>query len=382
MKNKFKIILINMVIFFLILLIIDPLVGDFILHKQNTVYLKRNIILKEHLPYQDTVFKPSKSELLSSQNLEEKNFKFQTDSNGFIIGPNSTDSPVDIIFFGGSTTECIYVDEDLRWPYLVSQFLVDQSGQQINTRNAGVSGNDSMHSTLNLIAKGLNCKPKIVVLMNNINDLSNLIKTESYWKSPPSRAIIQEEKASNKKELAIVFLRAAKNLTIPNIYWGVRVFLKNISEKLKSNSSPYDEWVDFRGIILKPEDFIKIQNQYKSSLLSFVNIAKSWGIEPILMTQFNRLNTGDTFIKMNYSESGNGISYEDFVKYYDIFNEIVRDAAKNENCILIDLANEIPSTSKYIYDAVHVNNEGSVLVAKVISKTISEKFNSYKLKTE
>ena len=85
---------------------------------------------------------------------------------------------------------------------------------------------------------------------------------------------------------------------------------------------------------------------------------------------------------MNYSESSNGISYEDFIKYYDIFNEIVRDAANNENCILIDLANEIPSTSQYIYDAVHVNNEGSVLVAKIISKTISENFNSYKLKTE
>ena len=382
MKNKFKIILINILILFLILLIIDPIVGYFILHQTNTDYIKRNIILKENLPYQDTMVKPSKSELLSTQNLEEKNYEFRTDSNGFIIGPNSADSTVDIIFFGGSTTECRYVDEDLRWPYLVGQFLVDQSGQQINTKNAGVSGNDSMHSTLNLIAKGLNCKPKIVILLNNINDLSNLIKTESYWKSPPSRAIIQEEKASNKKELAIVFLRTAKNLAIPNIYGGVRVLLKNISEKLNSNPSPYDEWVDFRNINLNPQDYIKIQIQYRSSLLSFVNIAKSWGIEPILMTQFNRLNTADTFIKMNYSESSNGISYEDFVKYYDIFNEIVRDVAKNENCILIDLANEIPSTSEYIYDAVHVNNEGSVLVAKIISKTISEKFNFYKLKTE
>ena len=160
------------------------------------------------------------------------------------------------------------------------------------------------------------------------------------------------------------------------------MFLKNISEKLKSNSSPYDEWVGFRSINLKPVDYIKIQNQYRSSLLSFVNIAKSWGIEPILMTQFSRLNTDDTFIKMNYGESGNEIPYEDFVKYYDIFNEIVRDVAKNENCILIDLDNEIPSTSKYIYDTAHVNNEGSFLVARIISKIISEKFNFYKLKTE
>ena len=381
MKNKFKIILSNMVILFLILLIIDPIVGYFTVHQKNTSYIKRNIILKEHLPYQDRMVKPSKSYLQRSQNLEEKNYKFRTDSNGFIMGSNSTDSTVDIIFFGGSTTECIYVDEDLRWPYLVSQFLVDQSGQQINTINAGKSGNHSMHSTLNLIAKGLNYKPKIVVLMNNINDLSLLTKTESYWKSPSSKAIIQEEK-NNKKELTIVFLKAAKNLAVPNIYRGVRTFLINISEKLKPNSSPNDEWVGFRSINLKPEDYIKIQNQYRSSLLSFVNIAKSWGIEPILMTQFDRLNTDDTFIKMNYGESSNEIPYEDFVKYYDIFNEIVRDVAKNENCILIDLDNEIPSTSKYIYDAVHLNNEGSFLVAKIISKTISEKFNFYKLKTE
>lgn len=382
MKSKFKIILINIMILFLILIVLDPIVGYFTNSQNSINHVQRSIILREHSPNLDIIFRPSNSHLQKTQNLEGKNYKFRTDSNGFIVGPNSIDSSIDIMFFGGSTTACIYVDEELRWPYLVSQLLVNQKGQKINTINAGSSGNNSIHSILNLIAKGLECKPRIVTLMHNVNDLSHLIKTKSYWNSPATRAIIQLEKVKSKKDWALVFLRAVKNLTIPNIYENVRIVFENISEIFKSHPATADEWVNFRNIAFNPEDFGEIQNQYKSSLITFVNVTKSWGIEPILMTQFNRLNIEDTFIRNYYNTSNNSIPYEDFVKYYNSFNAIVRDVANSENCILIDLANEIPPTSEYIYDPAHVNNQGSILVAKTIAKIISENFNDYKLEME
>ena len=54
------------------------------------------------------------------------------------------------IFFGGSTTECIFVEESKRFPYLLTRILQRSDGTLINSLNAGVSGNHSMHSLLSL----------------------------------------------------------------------------------------------------------------------------------------------------------------------------------------------------------------------------------------
>ena len=71
--------------------------------------------------------------------------------------------------------------------------------------------------------------------------------------------------------------------------------------------------------------------------------------------------------KYPYSD---GIEY---VEQYQDFNNIIRDVAKSENVLIIDLAKEIPQTKDFIYDGIHLNEKGSLLVADIITKFFIDK---------
>ena len=54
----------------------------------------------------------------------QKPYVLRVDRQGFIMPSKIHDHPdLTIAFLGGSTTECIYVDEDNRFPYLVGRLL-------------------------------------------------------------------------------------------------------------------------------------------------------------------------------------------------------------------------------------------------------------------
>lgn len=93
------------------------------------------------------------------------------------------------------------------------------------------------------------------------------------------------------------------------------------------------------------------------------------------MTQFNRLHADDSFIQKIYEKNHNNvIDYELFCLYFKRFSEKLREISKKNNLLLIDLENQIPSNRMYIYDAVHLNNAGSELVADIITKELQRRY--------
>ena len=323
----------------------------------------RTLQLREFSPNINKYLKPSNDYISGTQNLLQKDFLLRTDQDGFIVGPkdfNRSNSEVSIIFFGGSTTECIYVEEDKRFPYLVSENL------GVRALNGGLSGNHSMHSLLSMIGKGIPYMPKHIVLMHAINDLVLLSKTLSYWNGPTSRALVQSDYRANSISFAYETMRHLKNFLIPNLWWRIRhVFQGFIEQPVR------DEWAAYRNVKI---DYKEIENsltiQFTASLKSFIRVSRSWGIEPILMTQFNRIKNDDVFIRLTYEKTQQPISYNDFVALYKKANDVVRKVAKEEDVYLIDLDKFIPSTQEYMYDLVHLNTKGSELVARKITTSL------------
>jgi len=296
------------------------------------------------------------------ENLQQKAYRVRTDTNGFIIGESDlqghkTTQPVDVVFFGGSSTECGYVDEEKRFPYRVGELLITQSGLKARTLNGGVSGNHSLHSLIQFLAKAAPLQPRYVVLMHNINDLTLLTKTGSYWRAPPSRALVSSLPDTSLQPL----------FDLPAIF-------KTLQNLLPSPTTPTtpDEWSDYR-IALREVDQVEIERLFRASITSFVNTVRAFGVKPILMTQFNRIKTGDSFVRATYERDAQVMSFESFTDLYAQLNQIIRDVATQEDVYLIDLDRMIPSTNVYIYDAVHLNGEGSLMVAK----TIAAALNSY-----
>jgi len=335
---------------------------------------KRSLILKEYPPNLNIVTKPTNEYLLDTQNLLQKDFLLRTNEDGFIIGPkdkSNTKEKVSIIFFGGSTTECLYVEEENRFPYLVSLNL------GIRILNGGVSGNHSMHSFLSMIGKGIVHRPNHIVLMHAVNDLGTLSKSLTYWDAPGSRSLIQGGAGTIAKN-SLIFDVAAhiKNLLIPNLWSQTRHIFKGFADSIFFTPTP-DEWAAFRDRKYEYSEIDRaLVEQFTASLRSFVKVSRAWGIEPILMTQFNRINLKDVFVKAIYERNSQPISYDHYVHLYQKTNEIVRAVAKEEGVLLIDLDVQIPSTNEYIYDSIHLNTKGSQLVAEKITDALKNRYSS------
>lgn len=382
MTRIFKIATVNLLIVIALLAVADR----FFEKKSNL--LRRSIILKEILPHRDFYETPRDTYMEGTDGLEKKPYRIRTDADGFITGPDTGPSAVknaDFVFLGGSTVECWYVDEHLRFPYLVGQILKDKTSlRKVKTLNGGVSGNHSLHSTLNFLAKVIPYRPKAVLLMHNLNDLALLSKTGSYWDAPATRALVQ----THYKEYRPVYKYAA-DMLFPNI--GEKVWNTGNNLISRFRKSVPDEWAAYRtdhhsgtnissneqNIVLKKEntnsilnteinknetnkndfacttltDYEIIQHSFEESLNAFIGVSRAFGIEVILMTQFNRMNPYDPLINPNKSLPATEVLA--ICKYYHSLNEKIRRIAAREKLLLIDLAEQIPANSDYIYDSVY-----------------------------
>lgn len=299
---------------------------------------------RNHLPYTDNVF--------------TKQYRVEIDSNGFIAPSRKYDAPDKVIvFLGGSTTECMFVDQERRFPYAAGQILEQETGARINSYNGGMSGSDSLNAIDILINKVIPLKPDVVVFMENINDLSTLLYEGTYWHEGTARSPLETLK---KRQMVGKLL---KEIFIPHLNQAYRNLRKTLSGKEE------DEFAGARGKTLVI-DQAKMERDFAANLQTIVCTCKAWGIVPVLMTQANRITEHPDAVVAAYVARGGrdrGISYQRFKTLYDAFNDTIREVGRKNQVMVIDLAREVPSDQKHLYDMVHLNDAGSQLAAQIIA---------------
>jgi lysophospholipase L1-like esterase len=297
-----------------------------------------------HLPYTDNVF--------------TKQYQFDIDQNGFIVPSRKYDRPDKVmVFLGGSTTECMFVDPDHRFPYLVGKILEQGTGAKINSYNGGMSGNNTLNAIDILVNKVIPLEPNVVVYMENINDLSTLLYEGTYWNKNTARSPLETLK---KRQLVGKLL---KEIFIPNLNQAYRKLKKSMAREKE------DEFAGARGkklVIDQP----RLVHEFAMNLQTLVCICKAHEIVPVLMTQANRITAHpDPVVAAYIGRYGNdtGISYPEFKKLYDAFNDTIRAVGRENHLMVIDLAREVPPNKKYLYDLVHFNDAGCQLAARIIA---------------
>lgn len=222
MKKLVKLIVINLLVFMVLLVLVDPFLGKKSRDGQATF---RALNMREYGPNRSFMLDGFTFPDNEGDTLDHQFYQITTDNNGFIIGPSDVvDAKPDIIFFGGSTTECAFVDDSLRFPYLVQRELRKRLEANTVVRNAGYGGNHTMHSVINLVGNGIVHKPKLVVLMHNCNDLSQLSKTDTYWQAPGNRSLLNQTFMGSKKSWK-QRLKEWRNMSIA-------LFIPNIFDKI------------------------------------------------------------------------------------------------------------------------------------------------------
>ena len=336
----------------------------------NPIGIKRSIKLREFNPLYRDVLVPNQDAMRMSDGLVQKPYVIRVDRQGFIMPSKVHDRPdLTIVFLGGSTTECIYVDENQRFPYLVGRLLEGQTHLKVNSYNAGRSGNNTLHCLNILLNKVVNLKPDIVVLMENINDLAILMYEKTYWNTNPSRSPIQERLPAFKtlgQDLRQDFY-LVRDLTFPNLSRELKKIFA-FAGKTKG-----DEFHKVRGQKITIDQDLLVR-EFSLNLQTFINICRARGITPVLMTQASRLTGNpDPLIKkmMGSLEAGQGITYAAFKGAFDRLNQAIRDVGAKNQVLVIDLAREIPPVKENICDVAHFNNRGSRLVAARIAADLT-----------
>ena len=328
---------------------------------RNSKYIKWRL----HEPNISRVVSPDKEYLSKVDGVVLKSARYRTDDMGFIVSTQYHKEPeLNIIFLGGSTTECIYVEESKRFPSLVGEQLTKDFNVKSNSFNGGRSGNASVHSINNMWNVAMKKNPDYVVWMHNINDLVTLIHTNSYWSDNSSRNLIADYGGYD------VF-KHIKNKTFPRLYDLISPGIKRVKRAISTNQP--DEFAGVRNVQFKG-NFDDMKRQFESNLKIFISMAKQHGVTPIIMTQPNRFvaNPNDMVLADLTKISSKGISYEQWKYYYSEFNQSIRDVSEKAQVLLIDLDSHVPKNNSYMYDAVHLTDKGSELVADIVTKIIAE----------
>ncbi len=341
----------------------------------NPVGIKRSIKLREFNPLYRDVLVPNQDAMRMSDGLVQKPYVIRVDRQGFIMPSKVHDRPdLTIVFLGGSTTECVYVDEANRFPYRVGRLLEERTHLKVNSYNAARSGNNSLHSLNILLNKVVNLKPDIVVMMHNINDLAILMYEKTYWNTNPSRSPIQERLPTFKtvgQDLRRDFY-LVRGLTFPNLS---RELKKIFSSPGKTKGDEFHK-VRGRKITINQELLVR---EFTLNLQTFINLCRARGIIPVLMTQPSRLTDHpDPLIRklMGNLEASQGITYADFKGAFDRLNQTIRDVGAKNQVLVIDLAREIPPVKENICDVAHFNDRGARLVAARIAAALTPVISS------
>jgi hypothetical protein len=328
----------------------------------------RYIVLRENPPLYRGYCTPEDSYLKYVDSLEKKNYLLRIDDKGFII-PSKIHEHADVTlaFLGGSTTECLYMDEKSRFPYLAGRLLEQETGLKINSYNAARGGNNSLHSIDILLNKVIPLRPDAVIMMHNINDLNILLFETSYWVEKSSRSPVVELRTSLGKSLEQTF-HLIRDAAIPNVARGV----KQLWQRLAGPQFQPDEFGRVRGkkSVINKSFFL---SEFRMNLQTFVSICQARNITPVLMTQESRLKEQpDAPIRHTATtlERDFGVGYREYKELFDLFNETIREVGAQNKVLVIDLDKKVPKEKEYMYDVAHMNENGSRLAAGIISREL------------
>ena len=328
----------------------------------------RYLVMREWRRNTDYQFSPSPERKRHADGGLHEIYQLATDKDGFIEPARRHQQPdLSIVFLGGSTTECMYVAHDNRFPYLAARKLEQALGLKINGINAALSGNNSMHSLLLLLGKVVPLRPDFVVLMHGINDIGALTTERTYWSTSGSLRLLEEERIS-VGDAGKVLVRSLIPYTTEQLQRGTKALRELFRVRRAQAQTPKPA----EG----PDRRAEMGRDFESSLRSFVRVASAWGITPVLMTQVFVEPTSATersgaFVNREQL-GGAGARPGSQPSLLDDFNAITREVARSEAVPLIDLARARDWRFGDVYDAVHFTDEGSKKVAEVVATALEE----------
>jgi lysophospholipase L1-like esterase len=275
-----------------------------------------------------------------------------------------------IVTIGGSTTQCFFLNEDQTWTARLGQRL-EKSFRPVWINNAGLDGH-STHGHLVLLEDYIvPLRPKVALFLVGVNDIASASLSDFDAENIRSgirfgsfKAFVKS--ASAYSEVAALGLNLYRSLT------AYRAGLTHHQVDLQkqgyldvSEASEKEYIATYGGQYLK---------DYEARLRRIIDLCRRAGIEPVFVTQpmLTGFGTDDVTGVDLARVKANG-PYQTGKMYWDlleVYNDSTRHVGREEGILVIDLARQLPKTSRYFYDFIHYTPQGAQAIADILYQSL------------
>lgn len=284
---------------------------------------------------------------------------------------------VKIPVFGGSTTECIVLDQKKTWTQILQDSLNDAlatKGVEAWVGNFGKSGNGTNQhilQTKEVLKLPEMQDSKIVVYLIGFNDLMKTLKdTERY--------------VSNERKT--VQLSAFQVIPDSNLPYYRRTatwkFLKQTKYQINLNKYEkehlgivYNDVRATRQSVSKVDEVPNMNRgraHFANNVDALIKLCRSMNKTPVFLTQpvLWRPNISKESDQQLYTlfENRDNLSTEALYTCMKMFNESLLSVAEKNQATVIDLFNQ--SKENWFYDDCHYNEYGAQQIADIVSEEL------------
>jgi lysophospholipase L1-like esterase len=309
--------------------------------------------------------------------------EFITNSEGVRGDEFAANQPYRILVIGGSTTECVYLDQHKAWPYLIEQRLRESTGLNIWVGNVGVSGHNSRDHVV-YMKYLLPQYPRIdtTLILVGTNDLSLRLldlKYNPHFLETPGREAEVVRKAFYMRPAQFEKWRYRKT-ALWNL-WTIlqREYFSGPRQDRRGELFRNRRNERKSAVMVDPlPDLESGLTEFRHNLNTLVDIAAAHSVRLIFLTQPSMWREdltpreSEMLVKERVMRAGVKPGRE----YYSVkalaegmarYNQVTLDVCRARRVEWIDLAAMLPKDLTVFYDDVHFNDGGSERVAEIVS---------------
>ncbi|MDH3520984.1 MAG: GDSL-type esterase/lipase family protein [Myxococcales bacterium] len=298
-----------------------------------------------------------------------------------------------ILAVGGSTTECLYLDQEEAWPYRIQELLDQAFGPAKRSwvGNIGRSGRRTREHLVQLeyVLAELGNIDAVILLLGANDIMRRLAEDDRYdpqaWARPEAReallaAAFQIYPSAHARRFGLAESAIGSLLT----RWWLRREAQRDAAEIQMQGvrgENYARWREFRAstpeLRARLPDLAPALQEYASNLEAIARVARGNGARVILMAQpalyqpdlpqrYEQLlwmgGVGDFNREAGHAYYTAAAMAEAFERY----NAVLLDFCARADLECIDLSRIVPRDLSSFYDDVHFNESGADRVARAV----------------
>lgn len=284
-----------------------------------------------------------------------------------------------ILILGGSTSECLYLDNNETWPYLLMKELGNTiDNKSVVTMNIGKSGHGLRNNLLALKYLPDYYEPDLIILLTGANDVLFRLSRKDAWQ-PFNES---EYDRTDSYTFSVTPEYSWRSTIIYKIYKITKLKLDDIKPQDGIGESLSENRLKRQNATLwinnTPHLTLTLED-YEKNLKRVIELSKERNSKILFMTQpylykENMSSEENASLWMTYDFGNVYYSTDVMISSTNDFNKKLLEVCEvSKEIYCMDLANKVPKTLDYMYDDMHFNENGAKFVAEEISSFMKEK---------